>query len=156
MLVKRFGSGRGSCTIEGGPATLGAVAGQGKLRNGQNPATHISECQIHLSGIIFKHPQINDLFRQPVGIYLAVPLLHAKQHQYTPADLAHRLARYIYPCTVYSLDNRFHGNTLQNAWRYVSRASALKTAKTTFSSSGYWRSAAFASPRAMVQACSMG
>jgi hypothetical protein len=53
---------RRSGILEGGPATLSAIAQQSELRYRQYFATGIEDGAIHFAGVVLEDPQFNDLF----------------------------------------------------------------------------------------------
>jgi hypothetical protein len=74
---------------EGGAAPLSAISPKGELRNNQYVAPDIHDRPVHLSVVVGKDPQVEDLVGEIPDVFRTVLAPHAHQYQDTAADASH-------------------------------------------------------------------
>src|SRR6266545_4092348 len=101
-LFRRCGSNKA------GPALTACVAVKRKLRDNQRASSYIQERPIHFSLIVFKDPQVCDLFGHADSDGGRVVAADPDQNHEASRDFSRDAALHGYTCVAYTLDNGSH------------------------------------------------
>ncbi len=94
VLVKcsRLVGGRGSVERRTAPSCERAC--EGELRNHEQSPRHLAEITVHLSRVVFEHPQRRQFFGRCGDVFGSVTAHDSDEHEQSVADLADRLSPY--------------------------------------------------------------
>jgi hypothetical protein len=107
-FVQAFGFGRLGGGDETRAAAFAAIAQQGELANDQQFTAGIAQANVHLAGIVFEDPQLDNLLGQLPGVVVGIFLSHAQQYDQTTANRASRFVLDGHRSLGYALNDGTH------------------------------------------------